>query len=215
MDDVTCELETKYGALAGISIPQPSRVGPAMDPPGVGLVFVQFASLGDAVRGPYLILFSCWYSSGPPWHRKRMRWPPRPVAISWSRMRSRTCWSQARLCACIGHAACIVGFKWRLTAAPLRCAGEGAGRAERPHLRRRQGAGVVLSGGALPEARLLILLLCLSPAFLVMLKPATTAPAEQTCNDWQAWGYSHVSISPGFYVGETASQGGSPSPTLA
>ncbi len=52
VDDVTCELETKYGALASVSIPQPSRVGPGMDPPGVGLVFVQFASLGDAVRSP-------------------------------------------------------------------------------------------------------------------------------------------------------------------
>lgn len=56
VDDVTCELETKYGALAAIIIPQPSRVGPAMDPPGVGAVFVQFASLGDAVRAPSGVL---------------------------------------------------------------------------------------------------------------------------------------------------------------
>ena len=56
-DDVTCELEAKYGALASVLIPQPSRVGPGMDPPGVGLVFVQFASLGNAVgRDPASVL---------------------------------------------------------------------------------------------------------------------------------------------------------------
>lgn len=49
MDDITCELETKYGTLSSIVIPQPSQKGPASDPSGVGLVFVQFAKLSDAV----------------------------------------------------------------------------------------------------------------------------------------------------------------------
>ena len=50
VDDITCELETKYGALSSLVIPQPSRAGPAADPPGVGLVFVQFAAAAHAVR---------------------------------------------------------------------------------------------------------------------------------------------------------------------
>ena len=49
VDDVTSELETKYGTLASIVIPQPSQKGPSSDPSGVGLVFVQFANLSNAV----------------------------------------------------------------------------------------------------------------------------------------------------------------------
>ncbi len=65
VDDVTSELETKYGTLASIVIPQPSQKGPAADPSGVGLVFVQFANLSNAVRlftaclpGPHPMLCS-------------------------------------------------------------------------------------------------------------------------------------------------------------
>jgi hypothetical protein len=52
VDDITCELETKYGALSSVVIPQPSQKGPASDPSGVGLVFVLFAKLSDAVCIP-------------------------------------------------------------------------------------------------------------------------------------------------------------------
>jgi hypothetical protein len=47
--DVACELETKYGALASIVIPQPSQQGVPKDPPGVGFVFVQFVDPIHAV----------------------------------------------------------------------------------------------------------------------------------------------------------------------
>ena len=50
VDDITCELETKYGALSSIVIPKPSQGGILADPPGVGLVFVQFAAATHAVR---------------------------------------------------------------------------------------------------------------------------------------------------------------------
>ena len=50
VDDVACELEGKYGVLSSLVIPQPSQAGPAADPPGVGLVFVQFAAAAHAVR---------------------------------------------------------------------------------------------------------------------------------------------------------------------
>ncbi len=50
VDDITSELESKYGTLSSLVIPQPSQKGPASDPSGVGLVFVQFPKLSDAVR---------------------------------------------------------------------------------------------------------------------------------------------------------------------
>ncbi|EIE20538.1 hypothetical protein COCSUDRAFT_54348 [Coccomyxa subellipsoidea C-169] len=50
VDDITSELESKYGTLSSLVIPQPSQKGPASDPSGVGLVFVQFPKLSDAVK---------------------------------------------------------------------------------------------------------------------------------------------------------------------
>ena len=50
LKEVEEELETKYGKLAAIVMPQPSKKGPANDPAGVGLVFVRFEELPRAVR---------------------------------------------------------------------------------------------------------------------------------------------------------------------
>ncbi len=50
LKEVEEELEAKYGKLAAIVMPQPSKKGPANDPAGVGLVFVRFEELPRAVR---------------------------------------------------------------------------------------------------------------------------------------------------------------------
>lgn len=52
LKEVEEELEAKYGKLAAIVMPQPSKKGPANDPAGVGLVFVKFEDLPRAVRFP-------------------------------------------------------------------------------------------------------------------------------------------------------------------
>lgn len=49
LKEVEEELEAKYGKLAAIVMPQPSKKGPANDPAGVGLVFVRFEELPRAV----------------------------------------------------------------------------------------------------------------------------------------------------------------------
>lgn len=50
LKEVEEELEAKYGKLAAIVMPQPSKKGLANDPAGVGLVFVKFEDLPRAVR---------------------------------------------------------------------------------------------------------------------------------------------------------------------
>ena len=40
LEDITQEVEKKYGKLRGIEIPRPRKTG--VDPPGVGLVFLAF-----------------------------------------------------------------------------------------------------------------------------------------------------------------------------
>jgi hypothetical protein len=52
LKEVEEELEAKYGELAAIVMPQPSKKGPGNDPAGVGLVFVKFEDLSRAVRCP-------------------------------------------------------------------------------------------------------------------------------------------------------------------
>ena len=52
LKEVEEELEAKYGKLAAIVMPQPSKKAPANDPAGVGLVFVKFEDLPRAVRFP-------------------------------------------------------------------------------------------------------------------------------------------------------------------
>lgn len=42
LDDITTEVEKKYGKLAGIEAPRPGKDG--RDSPGVGLVFLAFES---------------------------------------------------------------------------------------------------------------------------------------------------------------------------
>ena len=48
LDDITTEVEKKYGKLAGIEAPRPSNTGP--DPPGVELVFLAFESEKSAEK---------------------------------------------------------------------------------------------------------------------------------------------------------------------
>lgn len=50
VDDITSEIEDKYGQLAKIVIPKPDAGDASADPPGVGLVFVEFKSLSDAKK---------------------------------------------------------------------------------------------------------------------------------------------------------------------
>lgn len=42
-------MEEKYGKIRGILAPRPSAVSVAHDPPGVGLIFVNFDTLDSAV----------------------------------------------------------------------------------------------------------------------------------------------------------------------
>ncbi|KAK9824531.1 hypothetical protein WJX72_011123 [[Myrmecia] bisecta] len=49
LDDVTCELTTKYGPLASVVIPRPAA-DPTDDPPAVGLVFVEFQREEGAIK---------------------------------------------------------------------------------------------------------------------------------------------------------------------
>ena len=57
LKEVEEELEAKYGKLAAIVMPQPSKKGPANDPAGVGLVFVRFEELPRAVRCLFADIF--------------------------------------------------------------------------------------------------------------------------------------------------------------
>ena len=57
VDDIASELEDKYGAVGSVEIPQPQDA-PAKDPPGVGLVFVEFQKAEDAVCPDVLSVLS-------------------------------------------------------------------------------------------------------------------------------------------------------------
>lgn len=48
IDDITEEVERKYGKLSGIQVPRPRPQGP--DPPGVGFVFLAFEDEKGAAK---------------------------------------------------------------------------------------------------------------------------------------------------------------------
>jgi len=50
LEDINSEISAKYGPLTACEVPRPAKDGPHADPPGVGLVFVEFEALADAVH---------------------------------------------------------------------------------------------------------------------------------------------------------------------
>ena len=50
VDDIREEIEDKYGTLRSVIVPKPAPGGPTQDPPGVGLVFVDFQDQNAARR---------------------------------------------------------------------------------------------------------------------------------------------------------------------
>ena len=52
-DDSYWEIQDKYGGIESLEIPRPAAE-PALDDPGVGLVFVVFSALDNAIRAQVL-----------------------------------------------------------------------------------------------------------------------------------------------------------------
>ncbi len=50
VDDIREEIEDKYGTLRSVIVPKPASAGPPADPPGVGLVFVDFQDQAAAQK---------------------------------------------------------------------------------------------------------------------------------------------------------------------